>query len=83
MIITERPRESTPRGRISEIFSAAANLTISARYSSQNGWMYAPLPVADRRARDRSPAPAVFGLGEDAREQVAELLDRKPMQLTS
>ncbi|WP_426282499.1 EAL domain-containing protein [Sphingomonas sp. NFX23] len=43
--------------------------------------MYAPLPVADRRARDRSPAPAVFGLGEDAREQVAELLDRKLAQV--
>ncbi len=39
--------------------------------------MYAPLPVADRRASDRSPAPALFGLAADAREQVAALLDTR------
>lgn len=39
--------------------------------------MYAPLPVADRRARDRLPIPAVFGLGEETREQIAAMLGRK------
>ncbi|WP_380782039.1 putative bifunctional diguanylate cyclase/phosphodiesterase [Sphingomonas sp. R86520] len=43
--------------------------------------MYAPLPVADRRAQDRSPAPALFGLSADPRERVADLLDRKLAQV--
>ncbi len=45
--------------------------------------MYAPLPVADRRARDRSPAPAVFGLAADTREQMNDLLERKLGQVAA
>ncbi len=45
--------------------------------------MYAPLPVADRRARDRSPATALFGLAEDAREQIAVLQDRRLRQIAA
>ncbi|MGA1799896.1 EAL domain-containing protein [Sphingomonas sp. 4RDLI-65] len=45
--------------------------------------MYAPLPIADRRARDRSPAPAVFGLVEDSREQVTVLLESKLAQIAA
>ena len=45
--------------------------------------MYAPLPVADRRARDRSPATALFGLAEDPREQIAALQDRRIGQIAA
>ncbi|MGU3391669.1 EAL domain-containing protein [Sphingomonas sp. M1A8_2b] len=45
--------------------------------------MYAPLPVADRRARDRSPATALFGLAEDSREQIAALQDRRIGQIAA
>ncbi|MES3151224.1 EAL domain-containing protein [Sphingomonas faeni] len=45
--------------------------------------MYAPLPVADRRARDRSPSPALFGLGASSRDQMAEVLERTLTQLAA
>ncbi len=45
--------------------------------------MYAPLPVADRRARDRSPATALFGLAEDTREQIAALQNRRIDQIAA
>jgi diguanylate cyclase (GGDEF)-like protein len=45
--------------------------------------MYAPLPVADRRARDRAPATALFGLAEETREQIAALQDRKIDQVAA
>ncbi len=43
--------------------------------------MYAPLPVADRRVRDRLPTPALFGLSADTREQVGQLLECKFAQV--
>ncbi|HXH16890.1 MAG TPA: EAL domain-containing protein [Sphingomonas sp.] len=49
--------------------------------------MYAPLPTADRRARSRPqghlPLRDLFGLSEDARDQVAALFSRKLSQIAA
>ncbi len=45
--------------------------------------MYAPLPTADRRARNRPPVRGLFGLAEDVRDQVGDLFALKLAQVAA
>ncbi len=45
--------------------------------------MYAPLPTADRRARNRPPVRSLFGLTEDDRDQASDIFAPKLAQVAA